>query len=44
MHILVLADSYNSITKYHNAITTIRRGSRWLQGRGSPVLRGHMRG
>ena len=35
MHILVLADSYNSTTKYHNAITTIRRGSRWLQGRGS---------
>ena len=35
MHILVLADSYNSIKKYHNAITTIRRGSRWLQGRGS---------
>ena len=34
MHILVLADSYNSIKKYHNAITTIRRGSRWLQGRG----------
>ena len=35
MHILVLADSYNSIKQYHNAITTIRRGSRWLQGRGS---------
>ena len=35
MHILVLADSYNSIKKYHNAVTTIRRGSRWLQGRGS---------
>lgn len=35
IHILVLADSYNSIKKYHNAITTIRRGSRWLQGRGS---------
>ena len=35
MHILVLADSYNSIKKYHNAITTIRRGSRWLQGRGA---------
>ena len=35
MHILVLADSYNSIKKYHKAITTIRRGSRWMQGRGS---------
>lgn len=35
MHILVLADSYNSIKKYHNAVITIRRGSRWLQGRGS---------
>ena len=35
MHILVLADSYNSIKKHHNAATTIRRGSRWLQGRGS---------
>ena len=35
LHILVLADSYNSIKKYHNAVTTIRRGSRWLQGRGS---------
>jgi len=35
MHILVLADSYNSIKQYHNAVTTIRRGSRWLQGRGS---------
>lgn len=35
MHILVLADSYNTIKKYHNAVTTIRRGSRWLQGRGS---------
>ena len=35
LHILVLADSYNSIKKYHNAITTIRRGSRWLQGRSS---------
>jgi hypothetical protein len=35
MHILVLADSYNSTKKYHNAVTTIRQGSRWLQGRGS---------
>ena len=35
MHILVLADSYNSVKKYHNAIATIRGGSRWLQGRGS---------
>jgi len=35
MRIFVLADSYNSIKKYHNAITAIRRGSRWLQGRGS---------
>lgn len=35
MHILVLADSCNSIKKYHNAVTTIRRGSRWLQGRTS---------
>ena len=35
LHILVLADSYNSIKKYHNAVATIRRGSRWLQGRGS---------
>lgn len=35
LHILVLADSYNSIKKYQNAISTIRRGSRWLQGRGS---------
>lgn len=34
MHILVLADSYNSIKKYHDAVTTIRRGNRWLQGRG----------
>ena len=35
MHILVLADSYNSIKKHHNAATTIRRGTRWLQGRAS---------
>ena len=35
MHILVLADSYNSIKKFQNAVTAIRRGSRWLQGRGS---------
>jgi hypothetical protein len=34
LHILVLADSYNSIKKYHNAVVTIRQGSRWLQGRG----------
>lgn len=35
MHVLVLADSYNSVKKYHNAVTSIRRGGRWLQGRGS---------
>jgi len=33
IHIIVLADFYNSINDPEKAITTIRRGARWLQGR-----------
>lgn len=34
MEILVLADLYNTLGNYDKAIDTIRRGCRWLQGRG----------
>jgi general transcription factor 3C polypeptide 3 (transcription factor C subunit 4) len=34
MQIIVLADFYNSIGDPERAVTTIRRGARWLQGRG----------
>ncbi|KAI0766969.1 TPR-like protein [Trametes elegans] len=33
MHLLVLADLYNTLGEYSKAIDTIRRGCRWLQGR-----------
>ena len=29
MYVLALVDPYNPIKKYHNAVTTVRRGSRW---------------
>ena len=35
MEILVLADLYNTTGRHEQAITTIRRGCRWLQGRAS---------
>lgn len=34
MEVLVLADLYNTIGEHERAIDTIRKGSRWLQGRG----------
>lgn len=34
MQIIVLADFYNSVGDPDRAVTTIRRGARWLQGRG----------
>ncbi|KAI0333808.1 TPR-like protein [Cubamyces sp. BRFM 1775] len=33
MHLLVLADLYNTLGEYGKAIDTIRKGCRWLQGR-----------
>lgn len=33
MEILVLADLYNSTSDHENAVVSIRRGCRWLQGR-----------
>ncbi len=33
MHILVLADLYNTLGEYALAVDTIRKGCRWLQGR-----------
>ncbi|KAG6826536.1 hypothetical protein H0H92_015434, partial [Tricholoma furcatifolium] len=33
MELLVLADLYNTIGEHENAISVIRRGCRWLQGR-----------
>lgn len=33
MHIIVLADFYNSVHNPEKAIHTVRRGTRWLQGR-----------
>ncbi|KAI0730796.1 TPR-like protein [Earliella scabrosa] len=33
MHILILADLYNTLGDYARAVDTIRRGCRWLQGR-----------
>ena len=33
MHILVLADLYNTLGEYARAADTIRKGCRWLQGR-----------
>jgi general transcription factor 3C polypeptide 3 (transcription factor C subunit 4) len=33
MQIIVLADFYNSVVDPERAVTTIRRGARWLQGR-----------
>ena len=35
LHVLVLADLYNSLGQYQRAVDTIRRGCRWLQGRAS---------
>lgn len=35
LDLLVLADLYNSLGLYERAITAIRRGARWLQGRGA---------
>lgn len=34
MQIIVLADFYNSVGDPERAVTTIRRGARWLKGRG----------
>ncbi len=34
MEILVLTDLYNTLGEYESAIDTIRKGCRWLQGRG----------
>ncbi|TBU44059.1 TPR-like protein [Dichomitus squalens] len=34
MHLLVLADLYNTLGDHGKAVETIRRGCRWLQGRG----------
>ncbi|KAI0629317.1 TPR-like protein [Trametes polyzona] len=33
MHLLVLADLYNTLGEHTKAVDTIRRGCRWLQGR-----------
>lgn len=33
MDLLLLADLYNALGQYERAIETIRRGTRWLQGR-----------
>lgn len=33
MDLLLLADLYNVLGQYERAIETIRRGTRWLQGR-----------
>ncbi|CCM04149.1 uncharacterized protein FIBRA_06311 [Fibroporia radiculosa] len=38
MHLLVLADLYNTLGKYEKAIDTIRKGCRWLQGRAQQVF------
>ena len=38
MEILVLADLYNSMGDHDKAIPVIRRGCRWLQGRGAQKL------
>jgi general transcription factor 3C polypeptide 3 (transcription factor C subunit 4) len=35
MEILVLSDLYNTLGKHKRAVETIKRGCRWLQGRGS---------
>lgn len=35
LHVLVLADLYNTLSQYARAVDTIRRGCRWLQGRAS---------
>lgn len=34
MEILVLADLYNTLGEHERAIDVIRKGCRWLQGRG----------
>lgn len=33
LHILVLADLYNSLEQHARAVDTIKKGCRWLQGR-----------
>jgi general transcription factor 3C polypeptide 3 (transcription factor C subunit 4) len=33
MQLLILADLYNVVGEHENAIITIRKGCRWLQGR-----------
>lgn len=38
MEILVLADLYNSMSDHDKAVPVIRRGCRWLQGRGAQKL------
>lgn len=38
MEILVLTDLYNTLGEHGKAISTIKQGCRWLQGRGSQVL------
>ena len=38
MEILVLADLYNTLGEHGKATQTIKRGCRWLQGRGSQVF------
>lgn len=34
LNLLVLADLYNTLGDFDNAVWVIKRGSRWLQGRG----------
>lgn len=38
MEVLVLADLYNTLGEYDNAVQTIRKGCRWLQGRAKQVF------
>lgn len=38
MEILVLTDLYNTLGEHGKAISTVKQGCRWLQGRGSQVL------
>ena len=38
MHLLVLADLYNTLGEHAKAAETIRRGCRWLQGRAGQIF------
>ncbi|KAJ4480918.1 hypothetical protein J3R30DRAFT_3462311 [Lentinula aciculospora] len=37
LNLLVLADLYNTLGEYDNAVQVIKTGSRWLQGRGDQI-------